>query len=141
MLCKLKKICNYIRLMMKNRKINSIYFQIWLSEPQSPLLPGETITIYFSIIHSTKHLLHSHFRPISVLGAGDTAGISGTHSCPWVGSSELLPCHRSQNGGQGGISLSEMVQRVGEGARAQHRQSSWFGSFEGDILSCSIHDD
>lgn len=34
--------------MMKNRKINSIYFQIWLSEPQSPLLPGETITIYFS---------------------------------------------------------------------------------------------
>lgn len=71
--------------MMMNRKVSSIYSKIWLSGPQSPLPPGKTVTTFFppSFIHSTSATL-SHYMPISVLGAADTAGISETHPCPCV---------------------------------------------------------
>lgn len=66
--------------------------------------------------------------PISELGAGDAVAINGTHPSLWVGGSEILLCDRPENGGQGGISLFEMVQRVGKGDQSptQAEHLVWF---------------
>ena len=142
--------------MMINRKLSSIYSQIWFYGPESlwdpvtancnHVLLGVFRGFFFaflSFIHSIKHLPVC----VSVFGAGDTAGIWGTHPCPWVrvvirweGGYKLPLCHRPANWSQGEQQLAwdgkESRQRGQSPTQAE--RLTWF-FWRDDNLTFSIN--
>lgn len=123
---------------MMNRKVSSIYSKIWLSGPQSPLPPGKTVTTFFppSFIHSTSATLPQY--------AHLCVGCCGHSRHKWDSSLPLCGDHDWVR--RGALNYPHVTKawkwrperhqlclrwyRVGEGVRAQNRQSGWFCSFE-----------